>query len=234
MVIEWSMSTNLHLNDCKRLISQRSLTPFSMLAISIVHVSTRVIEPAVPMENALLFGQALTALFLSTNPKDVPTFHSGRWNTWNTCTKPDLTFSSVGPDRCVPDRRILEKFPRSQHRPFLIFPPRLALPVPSKPVKPWNFCKANWSHYHTLTNKLAKSLLPSDLPDVGLAYLEFYNVIKAAAKNSIPSGRRNNHIPCWDAECENLYCAFLQWHEGSISNRDATALLLRQNKKRKV
>ena len=74
------------------------------------------------------------------DPKHVATFRSGRWNTG---TNPDLTFVSVDPDRRVPDRRILKKFPRSQHRPSLIVPPRLALPIPSKPVKRWNFRKAN-------------------------------------------------------------------------------------------
>ena len=66
------------------------------------------------------------------DPKDITTFHSGRWNTG---TNPDLTFVSVGPDSRVSDRRILEKFPRSQHRPSLILSPSLTLPVPSKPVK---------------------------------------------------------------------------------------------------
>ena len=124
--------------------------------------------------------------------KDVATFHSGRWNTG---TNPDLTFVSVGPDSRIADRRIVEKFPRSQHRPSLIVPPKLALPVPSKPVKRWNFYKTNWSHYNTLTNELAKNLLLPNLPDVDLAYQDFYHVIRTAAKNSIPRGRRNNHIP---------------------------------------
>ena len=72
MVIESSMSTNLHLRDCKRLISQCSVTPFSMLEILIVHMSTGVIEPAVPMESALLLGHALTALSLSTTQRTWP------------------------------------------------------------------------------------------------------------------------------------------------------------------
>ena len=46
MVIESSMSTNLHLRECKRLIYQCSLIPFSMLAILIVYLSIGVIEPA--------------------------------------------------------------------------------------------------------------------------------------------------------------------------------------------
>ena len=68
------MSTNLHLRDCKRLISQRSLTPFSILAILIVHMSTGVIEPAVPMKSALLLGQALAALSLSKIQRMWPPF----------------------------------------------------------------------------------------------------------------------------------------------------------------
>ena len=56
-------------------------------------------------------------LALLHNPKDEPSFHSGRWNTG---TNPDLAFTSVGPDSRLPHRRVLEKFPRSQHRPSLI------------------------------------------------------------------------------------------------------------------
>ena len=39
-------------------------------------------------------------------------FYSGRWNTG---TSPDVAFASVGPNSCLPDRRVIEKFPRSQH-----------------------------------------------------------------------------------------------------------------------
>ena len=176
----------------------------------------------------LVAWASLNGLVPLHDPKDVATFHSGRWSTG---TNPDLAFVSVGPDSRVPNRRILEKFPRSQHRPSLIVPPRLALPVPSKPVKRWNFGKANWSHYNALTNKLAKSLLPPDSPDVDLAYHDFCNVIRTETKNPISRSHRNNHISCWDAECENLYCAFLQSLEGSNSNGAATVLLLRLDKK---
>ena len=33
----------------------------------------------------------------------------------NTGTNPDLTFASAGPNSRLPDRRVLDKFPRSQH-----------------------------------------------------------------------------------------------------------------------
>ena len=178
----------------------------------------------------LVAWASLDSLHSLHDPKNVVTFHFGRWNTG---TNLDLTSVSVGPDSRVSDRRILEKFPRSQHRSSLTVPPRLALLVPSKPVKRWNFRKANWSHYNALTNKRIKSLLTPDSPDVNLAYQDFCNVIRTASKNFIPRDRRNNHVPCWDAECENLYRTFLQSPEGSDSNRAATALLLKLDKKRR-
>ena len=66
-----------------------------------------------------------------------------------------------------------------------------------------------------------------------LAYQNFCNVIRTAAKNSIQCGRRNNHLPCWDAEYKNLYRTFLHLPEGSDSRGTATALLLRLDKKRR-
>ena len=169
-------------------------------------------------------------LALLHNPKDEASFHSGRWNTG---TNPDLAFTSVGPDSRLPDRRILEKFPRSQHRPSLITPPRLSLPIPGMPVKRWNFRKANWSHYISLTNKLARSLLPPDSMDMDQAYQDFCNAISTAAKKSIPRRRRNNYIPCWDAECEALYQTFLRSPDGHQSSKAATALLARLDRKRR-
>ena len=126
---------------------------------------------------------SINCLALLYNAKDAASFYSGRWNTG---TNPDLAFASIGPNSCLPDRRVLDKFPRSQHQPSLITPPRFAMAVPSMPVKQWNFCKANWSHYIALTNKFAKTLLPPDSLDVDAAYQDFCNTIKKAAKKTIP------------------------------------------------
>ena len=82
---------------------------------------------------------SINCLALIYNAKDTATFYSGCWNTG---TNPDLAFASVGPNSRLPDKRVLEKFPRSQHRPSLIAPPRFAMAVPSMPVKQWNFRKA--------------------------------------------------------------------------------------------
>ena len=65
------------------------------------------------------------------------------------------------------------------------------------------------------------------------AYQDFCNAISTAAKKYIPRGRRNDHIPCWDAKCENLYQMFLQSPEGSDSSRAASALLSRLDRKRR-
>ena len=117
---------------------------------------------------------SINCLALLYNAKDAASFYSGRWNTG---TNPDLAFASVSPNSGLPDRRVLEKFPRSQHRPLLIPPPRFAMAVPSMPVKRWNFRKAKWSHYIALTNNFAKTLLPPDSLDVDAANQDFCNTI---------------------------------------------------------
>ena len=84
-------------------------------------------------DNECLAGWAtINCLALLYNAKDAASFYSGRCNTG---TNPDLAFASVGPNSCLPDRRVLDKFPRSQHRPSLITLPRFAMAVPSMPVK---------------------------------------------------------------------------------------------------
>jgi len=102
-------------------------------------------------------------LVLLNNPKDAPSFYSGRWNTG---TNPDLAFVSTS-DRCFHDRRVLDRFPRSQHRPSLITTSKIVVPVPSEPYKRWNFHKANWRAYSDITNQLAK-----DLPFPNTSYVD--------------------------------------------------------------
>ena len=183
-----------------------------------------------PYGECLADWASINCLALLYNAKDAASFYSDRWNTG---TNPDLAFAGVGPNSRLPDRRVLDKFPRSQHRPSLITPPRFAMAVPSMPVKRWNFRKAKWSHYIALTNKFAKTLLPPDSLDVDAAYQDFCNTIKKAAKKTIPRGYRNNYIPCWDAECESLYKTFLQSPQGDDSSLAATALFAKLDRKRR-
>ena len=120
------MSTNHHQRDSDLWISQCFLTHVFMLAILTVVMLTGVTMITVRKVGAWLTGQLLIVLLLY-NAKDTASFYSGCWNTG---TNPNLAFASVGSNRCV-----LEKFPRSQHRPALITPPRFAMAVPSMPVK---------------------------------------------------------------------------------------------------
>ena len=173
---------------------------------------------------------SINCLALLYNAKDAASFYSSRWNTG---TNPDLAFASVGPYSCFPDRRVLDTFPRSQHRPSLITPPRFAMAVPSMIVKRWNFRKAIWSHYIDLINKFAKTLLPPDSLDVDAAKQDFCNTIKKAAKKTIPRRYRNNYIPCWDAECESLYKTFLKSPQGDDSSLAVAALLAKLDRKRR-
>ena len=103
--------------------------------------------------------------------------------------------------------------------------------VPSMPIKQWNFRKAKWSHY--VTNKFAKTLLLADSFDVDVAYQDFCNTIKKAAKKTIPGGYQNNFILCWDAECESLYKTFLQLSQRDDLSLAATALLAKLDRKQR-
>ena len=74
--------------------------------------------------------ESINCLALLYNSKDTTSFYSTEH--WH---QSRLAFASVGPNSCLLDRRVIDKFPRSQHRPSLITPPRFAMAVPSMPVK---------------------------------------------------------------------------------------------------
>ena len=178
------------------------------------------------LDDECLAGWAcINCLDLLYNAKDTASFYSGCWNTG---TNPDLAFASIGSNSRLLDRRVLEMFPRSQHRPSLITLPRFGMAVPSMPVKRWNFCKAKWSHYIALMNKFAKNLLWPNSLDVNAVYQDFW---RKAAKKTIPCGYQNNYIPCCDAECESLYKTFQQSPQGDESSLAATALFAKLDKK---
>ena len=84
-----------------------------------------------------------------------------------------------------------------------------------------------------ITNGLARDLPSPDTTSVDEAYQDFCNTIIHAAKKSIPCGRRKNYRPCWDAECEALYQAFLRAPQDEGSNTAASVLLTRLNKRRR-
>ena len=148
-------------------------------------------------------------LVLLHNPKDAASFHYGRWNT---STNPDLAFVSIDLDSRLPDGQILEKFPRPQCQPLAYYSTQVCSPCIKQACKAMKLSQGQVEplQYITLTNKLARTLPPPESFDIDQAYQCFCNAISTAAKKCIPRGRQNHRIPCWDAECENLYQTFLQ------------------------
>jgi len=111
---------------------------YSVLVILITNIQTGNTTPSVQMENAWLTGRKNNIILLP-NANDAPSFYFWRWNT---STDPDLAFVRTS-DRYFHDRRVLEWFSWSQHRPSLITSPKIVVPVPSESYKRWNFRKIN-------------------------------------------------------------------------------------------
>jgi len=130
-------------------------------------------------------------LGLFYDPKETASFSSYRWNVG---TNPDLVFASFEQDRRLPDGRVLGKFPRSQHRPSLITPPRFKVPAHSDPLKRWNFCKADWKRLCLLTGESVEKLPPPGMLNIERVYQDFGESLLSAAKQCIPRGRRKNYV----------------------------------------
>ena len=172
----------------------------------------------------------INKLILHCNPKNPASFYLGRWNTG---TKPDLTFVSVGSDNHIPNTLILEKFPRSLDKPSIIVPPKVALLITSRTVKRCNFCKGHLEPPHCNAQQACKEFVASYLSDVDQALRNLCNAIRMAAKKFMPRGHQRDHVLCWDAKFKGFYQTFLQSPEGSKSSRDATKLLRSLDKKQR-
>jgi len=135
------------------------------------------------------------------NPNQPKTFHSAVWNTF---TNPDLSFFMLDRDSVIPHpmHTILGNFPKSQHRPTLIYHPALIEYTPTAPIPRWNFGKADWDRFRDLTRDMCTDL--PDFTDINTCYSAFQKKLSKIAKRSIPRGFRKNYIPEWDDTCENL------------------------------
>lgn len=87
-------------------------------------------------------------LFLVHDLKDLPTFQSGRWQRGY---NPDLCFVTRDQhDKPLKtSRRVLNNFPRSQHRPVI-------------PKPRWNFQKADWSSFTSRVDSAIR-FVPNDI-----------------------------------------------------------------------
>jgi len=159
-----------------------------------------------------LDGESLDSKAASNNlvmlydPKETASFSSHRWTVG---TNSDLAFASMGQDSRLPDRRVLGKFPRSQHRPSLIAPPRLNVPAHSDPVKRLNFSQAGLKRFCLLTDESVERLPHPDILCIVRVYQKFCESLLSASKQCIPRGRRKSCVPSWDKECKTLYRSFI-------------------------
>ena len=122
-----------------------------------------------------------TDVTLLYDPKQPRSFRSARWGT---STNPDLGFANLG--TCA-SRRVLERFPKSQHRPSIIESSTTINSVPTRPVKRWNFRKADWAKFTYRLNTTANKL-PSPTSEPNTAYKAWLSTILSAAKKTIPGG----------------------------------------------
>ena len=164
-----SSSSSQHQPDCKHLITSVPSPQFYCGDFQSPHTDWRHNNNSDDGYCLVRWANSYN-LAIRYNPKDTASFHSGRWNT---STNLNLVFCRIGPDRLLPHRLVLEKFPRLLHRTSLITLTRLTLPVPGRPLKRWNFRRANWSKYISLTNQLVTKLPYPELPDVNEAYQNF-------------------------------------------------------------
>ena len=111
-------------------------------------------SPTTPDRETLCEWASNTNAQLLFDPKEPPSFHSARWNTF---TNPDLAFAVCHNSDPIPERQVIDRFPRSHHRPSIIKVPSLVQPVGGKPVRRLNFRKANWQAFTAATENISLS-----------------------------------------------------------------------------
>ena len=155
-----------------------------------------------PAGAALYDWSSTIDLKLLYDPNQPKSFHSAAWNTF---TNPDLTFYTHDISSSLPHpvHNVTGNFPKSQHRPTIIYHPALIEYTPTTPLPRWNFNKADWERFQAATRNICDDL-PLPESDINLCFSEFQKRISKIANNTIPRGFRKNYIPKWDTTCDEL------------------------------
>ena len=103
--------------------------------------------------------------------------------------------------------------------------PSLVQPIAGKPVKRWNFRKANWELFTAETERRTPGLPNPQAEDADATYTAYCNMLICAAKKSIPRGFNKDYIPGWDDSCNHLLREHQQATTKEGINTTATALL---------
>ena len=144
-------------------------------------------------------------------------------------TNPDLAFANMRLE--ITHHRVLTAFPKSQHQPYIIKTSSTIKSIQMRPVKRWNFRKADWVTFTELLNTAA-SQLPSPTSDPNTAYSSWYSAIIATVKKTIPHGCRKALIPTWDSNFQQMYNEFTRAIPGDNTNERADTLKRTLNEQR--
>ena len=99
-----------------------------------------------------------------------------------------------------PTRRVLKKKSKIPTSTITHHSSTTCGPTSNKPVRRWNFRKADWNKFKLVTNKATRNLQPLDNTDLDTSYKAYCSMLTNAVKQSIPSGYQKN---CIHAETKN-------------------------------
>ncbi|KAK3870172.1 hypothetical protein Pcinc_011237 [Petrolisthes cinctipes] len=146
-------------------------------------------------------NQGLTLLH---DAKQKPSFLSARWRRGY---NPDLAFVTSRHSNTF-EKLVLDLVPRSQHRPLAIDIRPIIRPHMGKPIKRFNFRKANWAKFTSMLDAAINSI--NACPD---NYETFKNHVWKSATASIPRSGRKQYIPCLTEQSKTLYSEYKQAYE---------------------
>ncbi|KAK3883799.1 hypothetical protein Pcinc_011924 [Petrolisthes cinctipes] len=146
-------------------------------------------------------NQGLTLLH---DAKQKPSFLSARWRRGY---NPDLAFVTSRHSNTF-EKLVLDPVPRSQHRPLAIDIRPIIRPHMGKPIKRFNFRKANWAKFTSMLDAAINSI--NACPD---NYETFKNHVWKSATASIPRSGRKQYIPCLTEQSKTLYSEYKQAYE---------------------
>lgn len=159
----------------------------------------------------LVLWSEVNNFHLVFDAKDHSTFHSAAWKKdYN----PDLCFVSTTSNQPLPcNRKVIPKFPRTQHRP-VILQTGLSIPLLSSFPRPrWNFRKADWNGYKSHLDKVLGWITPT-----AKNYKRFCGAVISSAKKYMPRGFRKEYVPGWNEDCEELYQLYLETDDQTIGD----------------
>lgn len=151
-------------------------------------------------------------LHLIFDAKDQCSFHSARHNQGY---NPDIGFVSEGNlgNPITVKKKVLKKFPRSQHKPILL-EIGLRINLIDSIQKPrWNFQKASWTDF----SKKLDANIRWISPEVS-NYERFIKIVKSTAKKTIPRGYRKEYIPGWTNESTQLYEQYKNNNDNDVAD----------------